>query len=175
MAPSVQIVYASRYGSTAEVAEAIGAALREAGIDALVERAQDAKAVDGSKAVVLGAALYMGRFPGEIHRFLDRNHAALVSIRPWIFVLGPVEQKDEQFASARTQAEKELAKFSWLKPAELKIFGGRFDARLIGFPLSLLRLLPASPLKKMPPMDIRDWDAIHAWADNIARQLQPAA
>jgi len=89
--------------------------------------------------------------------------------------LGPVRLDPADFTSAQSQAEKELAKHPWLGPAEVKVFGGRFDPQRMGFPFSLLRHLPVSPLRKMPAIDIRDWDAIHTWASGIAHLLRPAA
>jgi hypothetical protein len=46
------------------------------------------------------------------------------------------------------------------------MFGGRFDAALLRFPLNKLAgLAPAS--------DIRDWEAIRAWARNLPALLTP--
>ena len=104
MSPPVQVIYATNGGSTGEVAEAVGAALREAGVDGSVTRARDAKLAGAGEAVILGAPLYMGRLPGEMRRFLRQNRNSLSSIRPWFFVLGPIEGKPEEFVSARKQA-----------------------------------------------------------------------
>jgi menaquinone-dependent protoporphyrinogen IX oxidase len=65
--------------------------------------------------------------------------------------------------------DKELAKFPWLIPAAIAIFGGTFDPEKLTFPHNLL---PA--LKNMPASDVRDWTAIRAWASNLAAQFQPA-
>ena len=34
-----------------------------------------------------------------------------------------------------------------------------------------MNLIPA--LRRMPPNDVRDWTAIHAWASGLAGKLQP--
>ncbi|MGA2571167.1 MAG: flavodoxin domain-containing protein [Terracidiphilus sp.] len=175
MAAPVLIAYATRSGSTGEVAEAIGSRMREAGLQVEVARMRDLKAIGDRTAVVLGAPLYMGGLPGELHRFLAHNRIALTATKTWFFVLGPIEGKPEEFEVARGQTERRLAKGPWFKPSALEVFGGKFDVNRMPFPFSLARYLPAFPAKDLPPKDIRDWDAIRAWAEGIARQLLPAA
>jgi len=175
MPAEVLVAYATRNGSTGEVAEAIGARMREDGFEAEVVRMHDLKAVGKRTAVVLGAPLYMGGLPGDVRRFLSRNRADLSAQKAWFFVLGPIEGKSEEFTQAREQAQKSLGKDAWFQPAEMQIFGGKFDVNRMPFPFSLARYLPAFPAKNLPAKDIRDWAAIRAWADAIAGQLRPSA
>jgi menaquinone-dependent protoporphyrinogen oxidase len=175
MPAEMLIAYATRSGSTGEVAEAIGAKMREAGLQVEVARMRDLKAIGKQTAVVLGAPLYMGGLPGDVRRFLARNRADLSVRKAWFFVLGPIEGKPEEFEQARAQAQKWLEKEAWFGPAEIKVFGGKFDVNRMPFPFSLARYLPAFPAKNMPAKDIRDWEAIRAWAGDIARQVRPTA
>jgi menaquinone-dependent protoporphyrinogen oxidase len=175
MQSPILVAYITRSGSTAEVAEAIGKRLCEAGLPAEVAPMGSVKTVGERQALVLGAPLYMLQLPGEMYRFLDRNREAISALQTWFFVLGPIDDKPEQFADARNQAEKALAKASWFTPAELHVFGGKFDVNKMPFPMSLLRHLPAFPMRNMPAKDIRDWAAIRAWADGIAGQLPHTA
>ena len=46
--------------------------------------------------------------------------------------------------------------------------GGRFDPAHLRFPWNLI---PA--LKNMPASDLRDWEAIRAWAGSLVEQFQP--
>jgi menaquinone-dependent protoporphyrinogen oxidase len=174
MQSSVLIAYATRSGSTGEVAQAIGASISEAGLRAEVAPMGSVNSIGARTAVVLGAPLYMGKLPGAVSRFLLRNRTPLAGLKVWFFVLGPIEGKPEEFAAA-AQAEKQLAKLVWFKPAELRIFGGKFDVNHMPFPFSLARYLPAFPAKSMLPKDIRDWEAIRSWASQIARQIQAPA
>ena len=86
-----------------------------------------------------------------------------------IFALGPIHTEEKEFQGAREQLDKELAKFPWLRPEAIAIFGGKFDPEKLTFPHNLV---PA--LKNMPASDIRDWTAIRAWASDLAAQSQPA-
>jgi hypothetical protein len=47
------------------------------------------------------------------------------------------------------------------------VFTRKFDPDKLRFPCSLI-----GPLKKMPPSDERDWDAIQVWAREISRDFQ---
>lgn len=175
MAAPILIAYASRTGSTAEVAEAIAAVLRNAGQEVEATQISALQSIGERKVVIIGVPLYMGGFPGALHKFLSSNRAALIATPPRFFVLGPIEAKPEQFDTARSQAEKQLARHSWLKIAELQIFGGRFDINRMPFPFSLARYLPAFPAKDIPASDIRDWAAIRAWGAAIHLPAQPIA
>jgi len=67
----------------------------------------------------------------------------------------------------REQFDKELAKFPWLRPVEVKVFGGKFDPATLRFPFNVL-----PGMKKLPTSDIRDWDAIAAWGRGLAESLE---
>ena len=175
MLSSVLIAFATRSGSTAEVAEAIAAAMKEAGVPVEILAVSQINSLTGREAVILGAPLYVGRFPKEFHRFFRLHHEALRAMRPWFFVLGPVKNKPQDFESAQKQAEKQLARYPWLRPAELRVFGGRWSTAALPFPFSLMRRLPGNPLNKIPADDIRDWGAIRQWAATIAKQIKSAA
>lgn len=59
MSASILVTYATRYGSTQEVAEAVAETLREAGLEVDVQPARKVRTLEGRRAVVLGAPLYM--------------------------------------------------------------------------------------------------------------------
>jgi menaquinone-dependent protoporphyrinogen oxidase len=172
---SVLVAYATRGGSTAEVAQAIAAALEEAGVTAQVLRVSEVDSLAGKSAVILGAPLYVGSFPREFHQFVRRHREALEPVRPWCFVLGPTRRETKDFDAARNQGMKQLGRYPWLRPADLHVFGGKWNMNSLPFPFSLIRRLPGNPLAKIPAEDIRDWAAIKEWATGIARQIKPAA
>ncbi|WP_255334351.1 flavodoxin domain-containing protein [Methanosarcina sp. KYL-1] len=170
----VLVAYASRYGSTQEVAEAIAITLRENGLVVDLEPMREVKVLEGYTAVVMGAPLYMLHWHKDARGFLSRHREALRDRPVAIFALGPFHDEEEDWKEAREQLDEELAKFPWLTPIAIEIFGGKFDPAKLRFPDNLIAILPASPLRKMPASDIRDWTAIRAWANDLAMQLQPA-
>ena len=169
MSASVLVGYATRYGSTQEVAEAIAATLRERGLEVDIQPMREVRTLEGYRAIVLGAPLYMFHWHKDALHFLARHREALTQRPVAIFALGPFHAEEKEFQEVRGQLDKELAKFPWLTPAAIAIFGGKFDPQKLTFPHNLL---PA--LKNMPASDIRDWTSIRAWASNLAAQFQPA-
>jgi menaquinone-dependent protoporphyrinogen oxidase len=170
MEASVLIAYSTRSGSTREVAEAMGASIWEMGLPADVMPMEQVVSLAGRTLVILGAPLYMGKFPKEFHRFVAVHRDVLQILRPWFFVLGPTRTDPKDFEAAHTQALKQLRRYPWLRPIDLRIFGGRWNVKNLPFPFSLARHLPGHPLEKIPSADIRNWAEIEEWTLSIGRQ-----
>ena len=155
---SILLAYATRFGSTQEVAEAITATLREAGIEVELQAMQDVESLDGYDAIVLGAALYNTRWHQDAQESLKQRPVA-------IFTLGPLNTSDAAKRNSRRQLDKELGKYAWLKPVALEVFAGKYDPSKPGMGF-FERLLPAR--------DYRDWEAMRAWANALPTQLEQA-
>jgi menaquinone-dependent protoporphyrinogen oxidase len=168
MSASVLVAYATRSGSTQEVAEAVAATLRERGLAVDIQPMRDVRTLDQHRAIVLGAPLYMFHWHRDALHFLERHQAALTQRPVAVFALGPFHAEEKEFQGAREQLDKELAKFPWLTPQAITIFGGKFDPQKLTFPYNLM---PA--LKNMPASDVRDWTAIRAWANDLVELFQP--
>ena len=87
---SILLAYASRYGSTQEVAEAITAVLREAGLEVDIQPMQEVRTLDDYDAVVLGAAIYNAKWHPDAHQFLSQHQETLRQRPVAIFALGPL-------------------------------------------------------------------------------------
>jgi len=168
MPASILVAYATRYGSTREVAEAVLTVLHDQHLDAELQPARAVRSLEAYGAVVLGAPLYMFHWHADALRFLSRHRKALEARPVAIFALGPFHDDEKERQEARGQLDKELLKYPWLAPVAVEIFGGKFDPAQLGFPYSLI-----GPLKKLPAEDVRDWNAIRAWAGGLAAKLQP--
>jgi menaquinone-dependent protoporphyrinogen oxidase len=166
MSTSVLVAYATNYGSTREVAEAVGAALHDAGLRVDSQPAGSVRGLAGYDAVVLGAALYMFRVHKDARRFLSRHGKELRGLPTAVFALGPFHDEEKEWQGAREQLDKELARYPGLQPIARQVFGGKFEPAMLRPPWSLL---PA--LKGLPASDIRDWEAIRAWAADLAPRL----
>lgn len=169
MSASILVAYATRSGSTQEVAEAIAATLRERGLEVDIRPLRDVHAIDQYQAIVLGAPLYIFHWHKDALHFLARHREALVQRPLAIFALGPLHADEKEFQEVRGQLDKELAKFPWLKAEAIAIFGGRFDPQKLSFPY---KLFPA--FKNMSASDVRDWTVIRNWASDLAARFQPA-
>ncbi len=171
MSNSVLLGYSTRYGSTQEVAEAIAAVLRDNGLEVKLARIQDVRSLEDYCAVVVGAPLYIGSWPGETKSFLAEHQAELAQRPLVVFALGPLSGDEAEMKGAREQLDKELAKLPSIKPVDVALFAGKYDPKELRFPDNLLTLLPASPLYKRPASDVRDWTAIRGWAASLPPKL----
>jgi menaquinone-dependent protoporphyrinogen oxidase len=163
VAAHVLVAYATKMGSTKEVAEAVADALRGAGREVEFAPLREVRTLVGLDLVVIGAPLYMFKWHGDARAFLARFRQALPGLPTAVFALGPFEDTEKDWKSVREMFDRELAKFPWFSPAVREVFGGAFDPAKLAFPYTLV-----PGLKKMAAKDIRDWNAIRAWARGIA-------
>ena len=155
---TVLVAYATKHGSTREVAESIACTLKAFAADVEFGEAREVRSQPGHgpgqarrwTLVVLGAPLYSGRWHRDAHRFLRRHRKELAGVPVAVFGMGP--RKDDVLAweRSRTQLDRALAKHSWLTPTAVMVFGG------------------VDPPDKRPRRDLRDWTKIDAWAASIA-------
>jgi len=87
---TVLVAYASKRGSTAEIAETVAATLRREGLGVCLERCEAVQSLDNYDAVVLGSAVYMKRWQGDARHFLKKHRKALKQMPFWVFSSGPV-------------------------------------------------------------------------------------
>ena len=169
MPRNVLLAWATRYGSTEEVAHAIADDLLKQGFTVHAQPMPEVKSVERYDAVVLGFALYMSRIHKDARRFLTSYKEQLMRAPVAVFCLGPVHAEEKEFVEARRQLDKQLKQFPWLSPVALEVVGGRFDPGKLGF----LRLMPA--MRNMPTSDARNWEAIHSWAYHLPAALEAAS
>ena len=162
MSSLVLVGYATRYGSTQEVAEAVAATLSECGLAVDIQLMRNVRTLEGYSAVVLGAPLFMFHWHKDALQFLSRHRKALAGRSVAVFALGPTHDPhdEKEWQDSRAQLDKELAKFPWLTPVALEMFGGRYDPAKLRFPINVLA-------GKEPASDLRDWTAIRAWAAGL--------
>lgn len=162
---NILVAAASKHQSTMGIAEAIGAELSTMGYDVDVARVDGSMGVDRYDAVILGSAVYMGRWLPEATVFADRNMRTLREKLVWLFSSGPLGwddpiPKDEPAGAAALAAE--------MGARGHQIFVGKLDKQDLGFVERL-----ATRAVKAPEGDFRDWQAIRAWAHEIGMSLGP--
>jgi menaquinone-dependent protoporphyrinogen oxidase len=129
---AVLVAYASKHGSTQEIAERIAEKLRQLGKEAEA-RPVDAVADPGNyEALVVGSAVYYGSWLKEATEWVRRTQAVLAQRPVWLFSSGPLgtELKDAE------QQPKEMAEFQQaIRPRDEQIFFGALDHNRSGAPL----------------------------------------
>jgi menaquinone-dependent protoporphyrinogen oxidase len=157
------VAYATRYGSTREVAEYLATILKDSGHSVDVRPMRESGNVEEYSNFVLGSPFYMRVWHKDMDRFLEQHEATLLHCPVAVFALGLDEAHD--------QLDRELERHPWLVPVATKMFGGKYDPAKLSFSHRLLRALPASPLNGLPATDLRDWSSIRNWTKNLADSL----
>jgi menaquinone-dependent protoporphyrinogen oxidase len=161
--PRVLVTFASRHGATRETAATVARELTRAGrargglevVLAPVQRQPDAVAFD---AVVLGSAVYGGRWLEPALQWVERMSSVLRERPVWLFS-GSVPT----IPSPRTVGDGR-----WVADAlgarEHRSFGGRVEQRLLS---------PAeqSWYPAVVGGDQRDWTAVTDWSVRIAAEI----
>lgn len=147
----VLVAYATKHGSTRELAERIGETIQATGLRAHVRPAAGVDDLHAYGGVVLGGSIYVGRWNRQAHRFLSRHEGSLAGLPLAVFGSGPVDGGSVDWRRAREQLDAALARHH-VDPVAVEVFGGRVDPSQLRFPLS-----------RMPAKDSRDWDAVEAW------------
>jgi menaquinone-dependent protoporphyrinogen oxidase len=162
------VAYASKHGSTGEIAEAIAEELRASGVEADLAEAGKPRDLEAYDGVVLGSAVYMKRWRRGARQFLHRLEHDLGDRPLWIFSSGPVG--DAEIDPEWCEPRKMLSRAQRLNLRDHVIFGGRVSRDPHNF-------IERAMLKDTPPevQDRRDFDEIRAWARQIAASVTLAA
>lgn len=173
----VLVAFASRHGSTQGIAEHIARTLTGRGITTVTAAVEDVERLDDVDAIVLGGAAYLAHWLKPAVRFATEHEAELSSKPVWLFSSGPLgtnpvdAEGQDVLESARPKEFDELS--SLLRPRGEHVFFGAYDpaAPPVGLGERVVRHLPAAR-GSLPGGDFRDWEAISAWAEEIAADLQ---
>lgn len=164
----VLVTAASRHGATLEIAEAVGDALAQFGVDAAVLPIDDVGpgTVSRFDAVVLGSAVYGGHWLPAAKDLVARDLVALAARPVWLFSSGPV---GDPLAPMEDPADVASVRTA-IGAREHRLFGGRLDRAHLDFAERAI----ATALRA-PRGDFRPWADIRDWAAHIARSLTGTA
>jgi len=165
MGARILVVYASRCGSTEEIAREIGRVIAASGVEADVKRVGEVADLGGYAGVVVGSAVRMGRWlPGAL-RFVRGRQASLARLRAACFTVGASLRDGTEESRRRLERAAEPARAA-LDPVDEAFFAGKVDRSRLG---RVWRLV--LDLARAPEGDFRDWGAIRAWASGLAGKL----
>lgn len=162
----ILVAYATKAGSTAEVAAEIGRVMEsEGGCQVDVCPVSKLNGVDGYDAVVIGSAIRGGRWLPEATKFVEKNRDALSRVPVALFTVC-LTLKDDTEENRRTVAAYLDSVHELVQPVDVGLFAGAMDYNKL--PLILRLLMKAM---KAPEGDFRDWEAIRAWAGQVRDRL----
>lgn len=167
----VLVTAATKYGATGEIAQAIGEALRERGLDAAVIPPDSVGNIDAYDAVVLGSAVYSGQWLKSATALADSSGADLAARPVWLFSSGPVGNPSRKLVQKMGADPVDLARIrDATRARDHRTFAGKLEKKRLSFPqraaLTVFRGLEG---------DFRDWNEIKQWASGIADALQQRA
>jgi len=163
----ILITYASRAGSTAEIAEAIGRTLSQTGTQVEVLPMQDVKDLSVYRAVVAGSAMGSSKWLPEAMQFIT-THRSVLSQKPvatFTVCITLAMSNSDQYRQAVA---------GWIQPVRAQVspvseglFAGMLDFCKLPLTWDTVKLRAVVALGIFPKDDRRDWKAIHDWAASL--------
>jgi menaquinone-dependent protoporphyrinogen oxidase len=158
------ITVASKHGSTAEIASALRRELVDDGFECDLVPPLDATDPKQYDAVIIGSAVYAGRWMASARKYAQKHAKALVDMPVWLFSSGPVGDPPKP-------GEDDVVELGTLisavQPIEHRVFAGKIDADS----LNLIEKTVLRAVKAPPDGDYRDFDEVAAWGRTITRYL----
>jgi menaquinone-dependent protoporphyrinogen oxidase len=159
---TILVAYATQFGSTAGIAEAIGDAIRESGAAVDVRCVRDVQATAPYRAVVVGSAVHLGHLLPEAVDFVQRHKPHLDHVPVALFCVY-ISSPPQRTREAYLDDVRGL-----VQPVSEGFFTGRFDRR------GAALLIPRVLAWLVPRIDRRSWREIRAWARSLVPLLRSA-
>jgi menaquinone-dependent protoporphyrinogen oxidase len=161
------VAYASKHGSTAEIAEAIGEVLRGRGDEVEVRPVAEVRELTGVEGVVVGSAVYMGRWMAEGVEFLKRHERTLRNVPTWLFSSGPTGGSPDADAKVA-----EMGPVATGRPVSnvARLADRIYTLGHVTFPGRVVPEMGGLFARWVPRGDWRDFGAIRAWAAGLFRE-----
>ncbi len=162
----VLVAYATKGGSTAGIAQAIGEELGRMGFEPEIRPVDAVLDLRGYDAVILGSAVYVGKWRKEALRFGSGLAVELRQKPVWLFESGPTDTSADEGKAVPAKAAAKLA--VQIGARQHVVFGGKFGPEQVG---EFTRRMIAKS-DKSPYGDFRNFDRIRAWAREIGAEIQ---
>lgn len=161
MSDKVLIAYASKCGSTGEVAAAIAEELVARGKTVDVRLAKNISTLEGYQAVIVGSAIRMGQWLPEAVEFVETHQQALRQLPTAFFTVHMLNLGDDETSRKNRLAYLDPVRKIFTPQHEV-FFAGKMDLARLSF---LDRLIAKAV--KATDADLRDWQAIRGWAASL--------
>ena len=171
MTHTVLVTYASRTGSTAEIAQAIGTNLREGGVPVDVKPMQEIKELAPYQAVIAGSAIRGARWLPEAVQFI-RSHQSELRHKPFAMFTVCITLAMANSEQYRTAVAGWTAPVrAIVNPLSEGLFAGMLDFNKLPMNWETIKLRATVAMGIFPRGDHRDWDAVRAWAEGLKPRI----
>jgi menaquinone-dependent protoporphyrinogen oxidase len=179
--PRILIVYGTRYGQTAKIAERIGATLAAIAEVTVADSAHPSADIDPEHydGVLVGGSLIGRGHQRSIKRYVMRHLARLNAMPSGFFsVSGSAASKEPQGqADARREMQRFLTETRW-EPDLMTTFGAAIKytkySWLIRLVLREICRRNGGPTDTSRDHELTDWEAVSAFAKHFTRVVSPA-
>lgn len=161
----ILVIYATRAGSTLEVANVIGEVLASRNFLVDVQPVNEKLSTIGYGAIVMGSAIRMGTWLPEMMKFILENKKKLNRIPTATFTVHILNKGDDTNSQAARETYMAPIR-EMISPLHEAFFAGKVD-------FSTLSLLDSVSARAIQPRiaansgDFRDWSQIRTWAQTI--------
>lgn len=175
MTNKILVTYASRTGSTAEVAAAIGRTLSEGDARVEILPMQEVKDLTPYQAIVAGSAIRKAKWLPEAVQFVRAYQSTLThkSFAMFTVCITLAMKNGEQYRP--TVAEWVAPIRSLVRPLSEGLFAGRLDFSKLPLNWDTMMFRASVAFGVFPRGDARDWNAICAWAQSLKPILSTEA
>jgi menaquinone-dependent protoporphyrinogen oxidase len=164
---TILVSYASKQGSTEQIAQVLANILRKHDFEVHVLPANAVDSLNDYCAVVFGSAVYLASWTEDAMAFLKRFDLALQRQPVWLFSSGPTGEGDPStILQGWKYPEAFQAYINHIRPIDIKLFHGKLELGSLSW---VQRWLVKTI--KAPVGDYRQWTEIEAWAETIAQKL----
>ncbi|HRF94781.1 MAG TPA: flavodoxin domain-containing protein [Aggregatilineales bacterium] len=161
MTPNILVLYATRTGGTAPVAEAIASTLQSDELNVDVGPIRELTDISKYDAAILGSSIRVGSWLPEMVDFMKDNLSRLQNMPVAFFTVCLTLSED-------TQENRETVRHyldpvrQLVNPVTEGYFAGKMDYARLSLPVRWM-------VKKMkaPEGDYRDWNKIRKWATDL--------
>jgi menaquinone-dependent protoporphyrinogen oxidase len=165
MNEKVLVAYATRCGSTMDVASAIAGELIKNGKSVDLQAIKNVTDLQGYSAVVLGSAIRMGNWVPEALKFVETHQAELGKLPTAIFSVH-MNNLGEDEASKMARAGYHDGVHKLIKPASEAWFAGVINTNKMSFVDRLI-----TKAMKIGNEDKRDWTVIRGWGQTLGSTI----
>ncbi len=172
MTDKILVTYATRTGTTAGVAEAIGKTLAEVGTQVDVLPMQEVTDLSPYRAVVAGSAIQDRQWLPEAMQFIRANRAALAQkpFAAFLVCMTLAMKNGEQYRSNISDWLNPVR--ALVRPVSTGLFSGALDIGKIPSFSDRLKFRLSVLFGVWSEGDHRDWDAIRDWAESLRPLLR---
>ena len=156
----ILVTYATCNGSTIDVAATIAESINTNGIVVDVIPIEDRPQVEDYQAVLIGSAVQYANWLPEAVDFVKSNQEAINRLPVALFCVHIQNTGDDPTSRQNRMAYLDKVR-PLVQPVAEGFFAGKFDRRAAAM------LLPRWVAPFVPPIDMRKWDKMRAWAESV--------